>query len=71
VRSQRGGRHRDSVGVAGLTVGGGYGMLIGVAGLAVDNLLSAGVVLADGQVVTTDAARQHRPLAPAGSILPG
>lgn len=27
----------DSVGVAGLTVGGGYGMLIGIAGLAVDN----------------------------------
>jgi FAD/FMN-containing dehydrogenase len=46
-------------------------MLIGIAGLAVDNLLSAEVVLADGQVVTTDAARQHRPLAPAGSILPG
>src|ERR1700753_1574472 len=41
-----------SVGFAGLTLGGGYGTLIGVAGLGVDNLLSAEVVLADGEVVT-------------------
>jgi hypothetical protein len=47
-----------SVGVAGLTLGGGYGALIGVAGLAVDNLLSAKVVLADGRVVTADAQRE-------------
>jgi FAD/FMN-containing dehydrogenase len=44
----------SSVGFAGLTLGGGYGTLIGVVGLGVDNLLSAQVVLADGRVVTAD-----------------
>jgi FAD/FMN-containing dehydrogenase len=43
-----------SVGFAGLALGGGYGPLIGVAGLGVDNLLSGEVVLADGQVATAD-----------------
>ncbi|MGH3248842.1 MAG: FAD-binding oxidoreductase [Trebonia sp.] len=41
-----------AVGMAGLTLGGGYGPLSGVAGLAADNLLGAEVVLADGSVVT-------------------
>jgi FAD/FMN-containing dehydrogenase len=49
----------SSAGFAGLTLGGGYGPLIGVVGLGVDNLLSAEVVLADGQVVTADA--HHEP----------
>ena len=44
----------SSVGFAGLTLGGGYGTLIGLLGLGVDNLLSAEVVLADGRVVTAD-----------------
>jgi len=44
----------SSVGFAGLTLGGGYGTLIGVVGLGIDNLLSAEVVLADGRVVTAD-----------------
>jgi FAD/FMN-containing dehydrogenase len=47
-----------SVGVAGLTTGGGYGPLNGRFGLAVDNMVSAELVLADGQRVTTDAATE-------------
>ena len=43
-----------SVGFAALTLGGGYGTLIGVIGLGIDNLLSAEVVLADGRVATAD-----------------
>jgi FAD binding domain/Berberine and berberine like len=41
------------VGMAGLTLGGGYGPLIGLCGLAADNLLGAEVVLADGRRVAT------------------
>ncbi|MEV0226255.1 hypothetical protein [Streptomyces sp. NPDC050704] len=37
-----------------LSLGGGYGPLLGTAGLAADNLLSAQVVLADGRLVSTD-----------------
>lgn len=39
------------VGMAGFTLGGGYGSLIGRFGLALDNLEAAEVVLADGRVV--------------------
>jgi hypothetical protein len=42
----------SSVGMAGLTLGGGYGPLIARFGLALDNLLAAEVVLADGTIVT-------------------
>jgi FAD/FMN-containing dehydrogenase len=42
----------SSVGMTGLTLGGGYGSLIGRFGLALDNLLAAEVVLADGHIVT-------------------
>jgi FAD/FMN-containing dehydrogenase len=41
------------VGMAGLTLGGGYGPLNGRHGLAADNLLGAEMVLADGRCVMT------------------
>lgn len=47
-----------TVGIAGLTLGGGMGFLSRRDGLTVDNLLSAEVVLANGSVVTADAT-QH------------
>ena len=48
-----------TVGMAGLTLGGGYGALIGRFGLALDNLLAAEVVIADGRIVVTDAYNEE------------
>ena len=41
-----------NVGMSGFTLGGGYGPLLGACGLGADNLLSAQVVTADGELVT-------------------
>jgi FAD/FMN-containing dehydrogenase len=45
----------SGVGIAGLTLGGGYGPLIGRFGLAIDNMLAAEVVLADGRILVADS----------------
>ena len=43
-----------TTGIAGLTLGGGLGYLSRKGGLAIDNLLEAKVVLASGELVTTN-----------------
>src|SRR5829696_2598855 len=42
----------SSTGIAGLTLGGGIGWLMGKYGLTIDNLVSADVVTATGEVLT-------------------
>jgi FAD/FMN-containing dehydrogenase len=44
-----------SVGIGGITLGGGVGYLVRKHGLTIDSLLAAEVVTADGQLVRTDA----------------
>ena len=45
----------SDTGIAGLTLGGGFGWLMGKHGMTVDNLISADVVTADGQLLTANA----------------
>jgi len=44
----------SSTGIAGLTLGGGLGWLMGKHGLTVDNLRSVEIVTADGRILTAD-----------------
>jgi FAD/FMN-containing dehydrogenase len=46
----------STTGIAGLTLGGGLGWLMGKHGLSCDNLLSADIVTADGQFLTASAS---------------
>jgi FAD/FMN-containing dehydrogenase len=48
----------STTGIAGYTLGGGLGWLMGKYGLAADNLLAVELVTADGEVLEVDAASQ-------------
>jgi FAD/FMN-containing dehydrogenase len=45
----------STTGIAGLTLGGGLGWLMGKHGLSCDNLLSADIITADGRFLTANA----------------
>jgi FAD/FMN-containing dehydrogenase len=45
----------DSVGIGGITLGGGIGYLVRKHGLTLDNLLAAEIVTADGELLRVDA----------------
>ena len=51
----------SNTGIAGLTLGGGLGWLMGKHGLSCDNVISFDVVTADGDVITADQ-NQHTDL---------
>lgn len=47
----------STTGIAGLTLGGGFGWTTRKFGMTIDNLISAEVVLANGDIVTCDATQ--------------
>ena len=49
----------SAVGIAELTLGGGYGPLIGRFGLALDNLIAADIILADRRIVTAEPGNEE------------
>ena len=49
----------SNTGVAGLTLGGGLGWLMGAVGLSCDNLVSADIVTADGRFLKTSATEHE------------
>ncbi len=49
----------STVGIAGLTLGGGWGHLHAKYGLAIDNVMSADVVTADGRLLTANASENE------------
>src|SRR5580700_10628488 len=48
-----------AVGIAGLTLGGGWGNLHAKYGLAIDNVIGADVVTADGRLLTANASENQ------------
>ena len=52
----------STTGIAGLTLGGGMGWLIGKHGLACDNVVSVDVVTADGRLAQGERPREPGPV---------